>query len=211
MSGAKPGAAVGDLQRDAAVVRRRAQDDVAGAVAQRVVDQVAERLAQPQRVGADRHVAVLDEDRAAGAVGAVGEAVADALEQRPHAQRLAPHRQLALLRPGEDEQVLGELREAVDLLDGRRRSPGAGRDRGSAASSSVLSTASGVRSSWLASATKRRSRSIEPPQPGEQRVQRLAEPVDLVVRGRQRQPLVAGARRGGASPRPAACALPAST
>ena len=65
----------------------------------------------------------------------------------------------------------------------------------SAASSSALRTASGVRSSWLASATNRRSRSNESSQPGEHLVERLAEPADLVVRVRQRQPLAPAVER----------------
>src|SRR5688500_7214634 len=43
--GGEAGAVVGDLERNAPVVGVRAQRDVAAAVAERVVDEVAERLA----------------------------------------------------------------------------------------------------------------------------------------------------------------------
>ena len=61
------------------------------------------------------------------------------------------------------------------------------RGRRSARSSSVRRSARGVRSSWLASATKRRSCSTAACEAGEHVVQRDGEPGDLVSRGRQRQ------------------------
>ena len=83
----------------------------------------------------------------------------------------------------------------------------------SASSSSVLCSASGVRSSWLASSTKRRSRSSVASIRAEHLVQGQAEPLQLVVGRRDRQPLVRSARprsppRAGASPRPGAAPPP---
>ena len=56
-----------------------------------------------------------------------------------------------------------------------------------------------MRSSWLASATKPRSRSSAPCRRPEHRVQRLAEPADLVPRLRERQPPPGLASRDGGS------------
>ena len=63
-----------------------------------------------------------DVDRRSGArsiAGAVAQAAATVGEQVADLERLGLHRQHALVRAGEDEQVLGELGEAVGLLDRR--------------------------------------------------------------------------------------------
>ena len=83
-------------------------------MADRVVEQVAERLLEPERVGV--------EDQAVGAASTAASrrvAVADPLEQLAGAQLLRADRQLALVAAGDHEQVLGERDEPVGLL--RRR------------------------------------------------------------------------------------------
>ena len=139
---------------------------VALAVAQRVVDQVAERLAEPQLVGlaARRPVRRLDADRAPALGGAVGEARAHPLEQLARLERLAGARgsapSPARASTSRSSASCARWSHSSTAADERlahladRRPPAR-----SAPSSSALITAIGVRSSWLASATKRRSRS----------------------------------------------------
>ena len=59
----------------------------------------------------------VDTDRPPALGGAVGEPVPRALEQPAHVQRLGPHRQAAVGRAREHQQVLRQLRQPVALLD----------------------------------------------------------------------------------------------
>ena len=64
-------------------------------MAQRVVHEIAECLAQAQRIGIESQCAVcVDHDPATALRGAVGEALAHALEHRPCSEPLRAHRQL---------------------------------------------------------------------------------------------------------------------
>ena len=176
------------------------QLDLPRAVAQRVVDEVAERLAQAQLVGVQRLPVVgVDRDGAAALAGAVGEARRHPLEQLAELERLGPHGQLALA--GARDAPAGPRPSARGDRTPRARRPAPSRTCGSwpparsAPSSSALITATGVRSSWLASATKRRSRSNDRREAIEHLVERLPEAADLVVRRRQREPLGPAAER----------------
>ena len=144
------------------------QRDLARAVAQRVVDEVAERLAQAQLVGIHGpRVAGVDRDRAAALAGAVGEAPL----RRARAARAA---RAARGRTGSSPSLVRATisrssascarwsHSSTDAISASRTCGSCPPAR-SAPSSSALMTATGVRSSWLASATKRRSRSNERP------------------------------------------------
>jgi hypothetical protein len=72
------------------------------------------------------------------------------MQQVVHVERLFPERKLAFVEPCEQEQIVGERSAAC--------SSSALRGRSRARSTSVRTSASGARSSWLASATKLRSR-----------------------------------------------------
>ena len=87
---------------------------------QRVVDEVRERLLGAQPVGVDDEaVGALDAQLAAGLGRARLETPGGGREQLAHVEPLGADGKPALVRPGEDEQVLGELHEPVALA-GRR-------------------------------------------------------------------------------------------
>ena len=185
-------ALVGHVQLEPVAAGRAESVTVAAAVDERVVDQVPERLLDAPRVGLEHDVvARVDLELAPELLGARREALGDGVEQ------------LVRATPAPDGRGARPGRRARSAA-GRRRAPSAGRSprppsgarprappalRGwrSASSSSVRSSASGVRSSWLASATKRRSCSKAVSSRCEHLVQRLGEPGDLVLRGRHRQ------------------------
>jgi hypothetical protein len=87
--------AVGHLQLDAPVGlgAAGAQHDLAAAVAEGVVNEVPERLAEAELVRLHAQpVAALHADVPPALPGAVAEAHAHALQQGPHVEPLAPHR-----------------------------------------------------------------------------------------------------------------------
>ena len=106
--------------RRAPFAASRSSRDRARAVAERVVDEVAERLLEPEPV-ADELEAVRALDRRAPTASAPpgGEAPRDRLEQRRDADPSRCAAPVALVGAGEHEQILGEPREAVGLLGGR--------------------------------------------------------------------------------------------
>ena len=122
-----------------------------------------------------------------------------------------------VVEPGEQQQVVDEPAQPVGVGEhvvGRRRPAVARPLRGCALRAPRAgcgSTASGLRSSWAASATNARCRRGRRVEPGQHAVEGDRQPADLVVRGGQRQrcpgraasvPSSAGA--AGAAPRPAA-------
>ena len=145
---------------------RGGETDSSGAVPQRVLDQVAERRLDPGRV----------EDPADAGAGLDGDPAVPRLDpagrSAPVSARAAPGPRRAPARAGAGRSPSGPVR------GGRRRGAAGGRPRRSAeriaarlsslvrsgripSSSSPRRIASGVRSSWPASATNDRSRSIE--------------------------------------------------
>src|SRR5919201_555248 len=81
--GWEPRALVGYFELDAGARAPRSKQDLTGAVAQRVVHEVAEGLAETERVGAQLLTVVnFQADAAAVLLGAVDEPLANAFEQR---------------------------------------------------------------------------------------------------------------------------------
>ena len=116
-AGRRRGRRAGARARGVDAARR--EGDRAGAVAERVVDQGADRLVERRRSAIELELAALPHlDPPARFAGAAGEAALDRLEGGAEAQRLEPQRQLAALGLGDRQQVLGELGEAVGLLGG---------------------------------------------------------------------------------------------
>ena len=158
-------AVVADVKLDGfAVHGGRFEPDLVAAVAKRVVDEVAERLLQPMPVAAHRRA--LRRPRARRAFRPPRRAIRRGWRRTRGARRvdgLEPERQATAIGARDQQQVLGELREAIHLLATSvgppPSTPSAESACRSASSSSVRSSASGVRSSWPASATKSRSRS----------------------------------------------------
>src|ERR671911_2975032 len=111
--GRKAAALVADAKLHAILLPFRFQADRPGAVAARVVEEVPERLFQPEAIPDDR-IAVRRAD-----LDLLAEPGCDGLEQVLHQNRLVTERQLPLVNTGEHEQVLGEPGQAVDLLGGR--------------------------------------------------------------------------------------------
>ena len=185
---------VGNLDLDQVAVAARTQDHVAPAVAQGVVDQVAEGLAQAQRVGVQLEPGRrLDPERAAGGRGALGEAHPRRLELGGGVQALVSDRQRPVGGARQHQQVIGERGQAVTFRErlakrlARQRAGIRGphrcvelgadhRDRGAQLVRGV--------GHELPLPLER------PAQPLEHLVERLAETADLVVRGGQRQQLV---------------------
>jgi len=117
ISGPKPGL-VRNRQLDAARTARVAERDLSGAVAKRVVNEIAEGLPDAERIRLEFEAPLHeDPDAAVMALGSVGEALPHALEHRPDSEGLPAHRQRALSGGGDDQEVLGKLSEVVALLD----------------------------------------------------------------------------------------------
>jgi hypothetical protein len=113
------GAVVQHVQLDVGVPALRAEDDGSPAVAERIVDEVAERLLQAEPVGLERRRATaFDRDRTVAA-----EAAGDAAKQVVGVDRLALQRQVPLLGAGQQEQVVRDPCQPVGL-------EGGGLDRG---------------------------------------------------------------------------------
>ena len=122
MAAGKPSALVGDLDRRAAVHCARAQQDVAGAVTQRIVDEVAHGLAYAQRVGEHRRARRdVELDLAPLRGRTLREARAGAGEQLRHVERLRSHLEAALRAAREQQQVVGQPRQVVGLVDRREQ------------------------------------------------------------------------------------------
>ena len=98
-------------------------------------------------------------------------------EQLADVRPLQPQAEPVLVAPGQQQQVVGEPGQPLGFRAGaadRRGQLGLAAAGPAASSSSPRSTASGLRSSWLASATKARCRASAPLQPAEQVVHRAA-------------------------------------
>ena len=148
------------MQLDLPVARLGLEADRAGSVPEGVVDEVAERLLQPDAVADDRVAVgrVHLEDAAVGRRARL-EPSGDGAEQsagrdRGTAQRACP-------RPrGRDEQVLGEPDEPVDLVGGRAQRAGA--PRSSAVAAGRARAPSGGGRAASAGRGSRRPRSAAP-------------------------------------------------
>ena len=135
--------------------------DVTGAVTQRVVDEVRQRAVEPGDVALD-----LDGSWRGQLDGPVAggrpEPLHDARCQGHQVDRTGLDRQDGVPGPGAVEEILGQGDQAADLVvdgvQGAASSSSGVRGRASASSTSVSIRASGVRRSWLASATNLRSR-----------------------------------------------------
>ncbi|HEY8866008.1 MAG TPA: hypothetical protein VIM22_03685, partial [Solirubrobacteraceae bacterium] len=116
----KPWARVAHMKLEAGPMLNRRDGDLAGPMAQRVLDQVAEGLFHTQRIQmcaqAVRHV---DRYRAPMLRRAALEAVAHATQRRRQVDIDAADRQASLIGSRDHEKVLGELRHAIGFL-GRR-------------------------------------------------------------------------------------------
>ena len=114
-------ALVGDVQLDAPVVFVRPQTHRSGSVTQCVVDEIAERLLEPQEVAGERDRVGLHLERAALGSRPLVEAAGDRLEELACGNRRGAQRQSSLVEACQDQQVLGEPREPVDLVPADRR------------------------------------------------------------------------------------------
>ena len=167
-------------------------------MAQRVVDEVAERLTAAQRVDRRAQVAGdVDLDRAALLAGPVGEAIARTLEQLADRDLLGTHRQPPVVGAGDQQQVLGEVGQVVGLLQRRMQRFAHRRAVAVAHRRLELGLDDGERRAQLVARVGQEAplaleRGLEARQ---HLVQRLAEAADLVVRLGQRKALGAAAQR----------------
>src|SRR3954449_13220297 len=89
-------------------------------MAQRVVDEVPEGLAEPHVVAADPPGAVdVDGDGSTALAGAIREPPRYTAQQLARVEPFGPHGEPSVGRPGDHEQILRELREVVALLERR--------------------------------------------------------------------------------------------
>ena len=189
--GGKPGPCVEHVQLDVIAVAGGAKHDRLPAVAQRVVDEVAERLLEAHLVAVEHGAGwSFDLDPRAG-LDTIG---SNRSATRPSSSSTSTvvrsQREPALVSPGQHEEVLREPREALRLLGGgaKRTLELLGRP-GPAQRELELGLEHGERRPQLVArigdeAPLALDRSLEP---SEHLVQRLAEPRDLVARGRQRE------------------------
>ena len=182
-----------DVELDRSVDRGGAQVHTPVAVAERVVDEVAERLLETQAVAADRH----------SGRGVVGERPRTLLrsplepghdrgQELVRVERLHAERQLPAIGAGDQQQVLGELGQAIDLLR-----------RPAHRLAQLLRRAAVAQRQLELRAQQRERRSQLVPgvrdevalalegvlEPLEHLVQRLAEPLELVSSRGNREPL----------------------
>src|SRR5207244_43775 len=119
--GCESAALVLDLELDPPVDPGRPQRNAASAVAKRVVDEIAERLLEPQAVAANaqarRRLAC---QRSRGLVGSPLESGHDGREQLVGLEALHAKRKPPALVACDQEKVVGELRQPVHLF---HRSP----------------------------------------------------------------------------------------
>ena len=159
----KPAPGSDNLQDDRVVVGAPGQHDLPGAVLQGVGHEVAECLLQAQAVGAQRETCGrLHTQRPALTGGLRAEAHRDVVEQPCDVHVLGGERQLPRsARASTSRSSESRVSRATSSWaePSASRSWSGVRSRPRASSSSVVRIASGVRNSWLASATSARSRS----------------------------------------------------
>ena len=116
-------ALVGHVQLYAAVLAHSREGDRAGAMDERVLDEVVQRLLEARLVAVhDGPARVGDSKWASGSTGERVEPESDAFEQRVRVDGFSPQRQKALVVAGDEQQILGEPSQAVRFL--RRRAQG---------------------------------------------------------------------------------------
>ena len=183
-------AVIGHVQLDEVAVGAGRDADRHGAVAPRVVDQVGQRAVE--RVGVGEHAQV----RIDGLLDLLdAEALDHARHQRRERDLLQVARRAALLAAGDQQQVLGELREAVGLLSCRdeREAPvarlgvGVQRDLDLGLEDRQRGAQLMARGGQELALVARRG--VEPV---EHVVERLAQPPQLVLGRRERQPCPGG-------------------
>src|SRR6266542_3905679 len=203
----KPVTLVLDVELHGPVDRRRAQVHAAAAVAERVVDEVAERLLEAKAVAADDH-------SRGGFVGewprtllrAPPKPVHDGRKKLVRIERVEAQWRLPPVGSRDQQKVLGELRQAVHFLRRPAQRLAELLRRAAVVQSELelrpeerewrAKLVSGVRDE-VALALERVFKSLE------HLVQRLPEPLDLVPGPRYREPLARrlGRDRGGAADR----------
>ena len=118
--GDESGSLVRDLEQDEAAFPPGRQPHIAAAVTKRVVDQVAQRLLDPEGVqvegGPGRCV---DGDLATSSLGPLHETLSHPFQHGPQLDRLACDREPALVEARDQEQIFGQLGQPIDLFPGR--------------------------------------------------------------------------------------------
>lgn len=162
--------AIEDMKLDEAVMGARHKRDRSGAVAQRVVEHVAERLAEARPIGFEAQVGLhVDFERAAGVFGSAGEAAGDLTDDLARRRALGTDRQLAAVGLGDRQQVFGDSGrgDLTIAYDGAAQSFGVGAAAPLAAPATTAcgSKAASPRSTSSAS-TAAKTRSSPPARPG---------------------------------------------
>ena len=85
-------------------------------VAESVLDEVPEGLLEPHSVAAEERAAAVDRDPPPVVPCTPLEAGRDAFDESVDVHDFRAQREDAAVDPGEEQQVLGELRQPVDLL-----------------------------------------------------------------------------------------------
>ena len=165
----------------------------------RVVDQVAQRLLDPE--GVQVHggpAACVDGDLALGALRPACEPVSHPFEQGPQLDRLPRDRQLALVEARDHEQVLGELGQPIDLLPGRANGGAEvlGRALRAVCQLELRPQDRERRSQLVACVVHEDAFALHARlEPIQHQVQRLSQMMDLILGARQGEPLAASLQR----------------
>ena len=117
--GWESGSFVGHVQLQPVAALRGRDTDCSGSVTEGVLDQVAERLLDPESVDSAPAAATFGLDRSAGFSGAASEAHGHAVEELVELDVVQSDREGSLVESCEQQKVLGELREAVALVPDR--------------------------------------------------------------------------------------------
>src|SRR5947209_19956355 len=197
---------VADEQRDETITGARRERHGARTMAQRVVDEIAKRLLDPNAVGGQHQIGWrLELELASLTLRPPDEAMSHAVEQPLSGERLDAQCKPSLIGARNEQQITGELRKPVRLLACRAQRE-AELWLGLCIVERVVELGTHQRQwrSQLVAGFGDESalaldRCLEP---GEHLVQRLAEALELIAGGRDRESLTGSFRRNLRRPLP---------
>jgi len=109
-----------DLYLDSVTAAPTGQLNIPGAVGQRIVHEVAQRILQPLTVGRDHALVGLNHDRSRFQLGSAAATLGHVSEQITNLHRLPVEAQPVFVSRCEQQQLFGQPAEPVGLLTDRR-------------------------------------------------------------------------------------------
>jgi len=114
------GAVIPNLYLDSVTAAPTHQLNIPGAMGQRIVHEVAQRILQPLPVGRDHTLVGLNHDRSCFQLGSTAAALGHVSEQITNVQRFPVEAQPVFVGRREHQQLFGQPAEPVGLLTDRR-------------------------------------------------------------------------------------------